>query len=111
MHLSSFHVAAAASAADAVRTDDTARYEVVTVFVTVTFQVALRPPRHGTEVKSSGLILSDLANPLGLLTEETPALVIARQTRPLVTCGCARMRSRVSSGFQLSRVAASRVIV
>jgi len=45
MYLSSLRVAAA-SAADAARTDDVAKYEAATVFVTVTSQVALRPSRQ-----------------------------------------------------------------
>jgi len=49
MYLSSLRVAAA-SAADAARTDDMARYEAATVFVTVTSQVALRPSRQGIKV-------------------------------------------------------------
>ena len=72
---------AAASAADAARTDDVARYEAATVFVTVTSQVALRPSCHRIEVKPSGRFPSDLVNPFGSLTEGIPALVIARQTR------------------------------
>jgi len=78
---------AAASAVNAARTDDMARYEAATVFVTVTSQVlALRPSRQGIEVKPSGRLLSDLVNPFGSLTEGQgiPALVIARQTRSLM---------------------------
>jgi len=50
MYLSSLRVAAA-SAADAARTDDMTRYEAATVFVTVASQVALRPSRQRIEVK------------------------------------------------------------
>jgi len=57
-----------------------ARYEAVTVFVTVTSQVPLRPSRQGIEVKSSGRLPPDLVNMFGSLTEGIPALVIARQT-------------------------------
>jgi hypothetical protein len=52
MYLLSFRVAAA-SAADAARTDDMARYDAATVFVKVTFQMALRPSRLGIEVSRS----------------------------------------------------------
>jgi len=53
MYLSSVRVAAT-SASDAVRTDDMARYEAATVFVTVTSQVALHPSCQEIEVKPSG---------------------------------------------------------
>jgi len=45
MYSSSLWVAAA-SEVDAARTDDMARYEAATVFVTVASHVALRPSRH-----------------------------------------------------------------
>ena len=83
MYLLSLRVAAA-SAADAARTDDMARYDAATVFVTVTSQVALQPSRHGIEVRPSGRLPSDLVSPFGSLTEGIPALVIARQNRSLM---------------------------
>jgi len=83
MYLSSLWVAAAL-AADAARTDDMARYEAATVFVTVTSQVALRPLRQGIEFKPSGRLPCDLVNPFSSLTEGIPALVIAHQTRSLM---------------------------
>jgi len=83
MYLSSLRVAAATEA-DAARTDDMARYEAATVFVTVTSQVALRPSRQGIEVKSSVRLPSDFVSPFGSLNEGIPALVIARQTRSLM---------------------------
>jgi len=54
----SFVRMAAASATDAAQTDDMARYEAATVFVTVTSQVRCGP--HGIEVKPSGSLPSDL---------------------------------------------------
>jgi len=81
MYLSFLRVA---SAADGARTDDMARYEAATVFVTITSQVELRHSRQGIEVKPSGCLPSDLVNPFGSLTEGIPALVIARQTRSLM---------------------------
>jgi hypothetical protein len=80
VYLSSLRVAAA----EAAQTDDLARFETATVFVTVTSQVALRPSRQGIDVKPSGRLPSDLVNPFGSLTEGIPALVIARQTGSLM---------------------------
>jgi len=47
---------AAASAATAARTEIIATY-AATVLVTVTFQVVLRPSRHGIDVNPSGIII------------------------------------------------------
>jgi hypothetical protein len=70
--------------ADAARSDDMARYDAATVFVTVTSQVALRPSRHGIEVRPSVRLQSDLVNLFGFSTEGISTLVIARQTWSLM---------------------------
>jgi len=54
---------AAASAAEAARADDMPRQERTAVSVTVTYQVAQRPSRHGMRVRPIGRLLSYLGRP------------------------------------------------
>jgi len=70
-----------------------------TVLVTVTFQEALRPSRHGTDVNPSGRFPSDLINPCGFLTGGMPTMVNERQIKSFNSgdavlfqdCACKKM--------------------
>jgi len=53
-------------------------YNAARIWTTVTSQVALRPDRHGTSVKPSGLLPSVLLRPCGSLTADVSALISAR---------------------------------
>jgi len=74
----------AASAAAAARTEVIATYDAATVLVTVTFQVALRPSRHGIDVNPSGRFPSDLVNPSSSLTDGMSVLVNERQIKSFI---------------------------
>ena len=64
---------AAASAAAPAQEDVRLKYEVATVSVTVTSQVAQRPFGHGMSVRPSGRFPSVLRRPCGSLMDGNPA--------------------------------------
>jgi len=74
----------AVSTAEAAQADDMLRLDGATVSVTMTSQVAQRPPRHGIRVRPSGHLLSDLRRPHGSLMDGKPALDKARHIKWLL---------------------------